>query len=104
MKINLDILHNAVQHHFPLIVDTSIAPQHDANFALGDTITMSESKCSPSEGIIRFFKERVPTALGGIINMHCADAIEHSLHKALLCMGHALRCKSQNLRTSEVMK
>ena len=36
--------------------------------------------------------------------MHCDDMIEHSLHKVLIHMGHVLRCESQNLRMSEVMK
>ena len=104
LQINLNILCNAVQHHHTLLVGTSTAPQHDTKFALGDQATMSESKCSFSEAIIRFFKEGLPTALGGIIDMHCAEIIEHSLHKALLHMGHVLRCESQNLRTSEAMK
>ena len=33
LQINLDILHNAVQHHCPLLVATSTAPQHDIKFA-----------------------------------------------------------------------
>ena len=100
----MDILCNAVQHHHTLLDGTSTAPHHDTKFSLGDQTTTSESKCSFSEAIIRFFKEGLPTALGGIIDMHCAEIIEHSLHKALLHMGHVLRCESQNLRTSEAMQ
>ena len=87
-----------------MLVGTSTAPQHDVNFALGHVSTTSESKCSLSEVMIRFFKERLPTALGGIISVNHANIIEHSLHKVLLFVFHVLRCKSQNLWTSEVMK
>ena len=85
LQINLDVLHNSVQHHYTLLVGASSAPNHDVKFELGDVTKMYECKCSLSEVIIRFFKEGLSTALGGIINMHYADAIEYSLHK-VLCM------------------
>ena len=104
LQINLNMLFNAVQHHYSFLVGVSTEPYHDMKFALGDTSTTSESKCSLSEVIIRFFKEELTTALGGVINIHHADAIEHSLHNILLHVGHVLRRKSPNLWTSEVMK
>ena len=79
-----------MQHHCPLLVAASTAPQYVIKFALGDAATTSESKYLFSEVIIRFFKEGMTTRLGGIINMHCADAIKQSLHKVLLLVGHAL--------------
>ena len=100
LQINLDVLHNVVEHHYQLLVDKSTAPQHKIKLALGHVETTSESKCSLYEVKIRFFKEELTTALGVIINTHHDSIIEHSLHKVLLHVGHALRCKSQNLRTS----
>ena len=104
LQINFDILSNAEQHHHPLLVGASTAPQHGMKFTLGDAATTPESKCSLTEVIIRFFKEVLTTVLGGVINMHHADVIEYSLHKIFLHVGHVLRHKSQNMRMSEVMK
>ena len=63
LQINLDILHNVAQHHHPFIVVVSTAPQSDVKFVLRDVTTMSESKYSLPEVIIRFFKEGLTTEL-----------------------------------------
>ena len=70
LQINLYVSYNVAQHHYPLLVGASTTPQNNIKFALGDVATMSESKCSLSDLIIRFFKEGLTTSLGGIINMH----------------------------------
>ena len=83
LQSDSDILYNAVQHHYPLLIATSVAPQQDIKFALGDSMTF-ESNCSLSETIVRFFKERLATALDSNINLYYNDIIKHSLHKILL--------------------
>jgi hypothetical protein len=66
----LYVSYKVAQHHYPLLVGASTTPQNNIKFALGDVATVSESKCSLSDLIIRFFKEGLTTSLGGIINMH----------------------------------
>ena len=89
-----DIYHNTTYISY-LIGSTDLAP-HNIGFGIcSNTANLSEDKCEIFATIVRLFDVRRPNALDGKVGEHYKDIIEHARDKALLYMGHSMRCVAQ---------
>lgn len=96
---HLSDIYSAIQHNYPKLIGTSELSPYNIEFAIGHTdATSINGTCPFCETILQFFKERLPNAVDGKIGEHYSDIIDNCLHKAVLYMGHSLRCRVQQLQ------
>jgi hypothetical protein len=104
LLLHLNDVYAAVQHRFPKLIGTTEKAPHNMSYAVGnDNATCSEGTCEVCEVILRFFKERIPSAIDGRIGLYYSDIIDHCLEKVIIYMGHALRCRVQQIRIKQIM-
>ena len=100
---DLGLVYSTVQHSFPELLGSSDSSLHSVPFGLGHPDKAgSTGACGTCASIMRFFEDRLPSAMGGVLGREYQDIIDHSRDKALLYMGHSVRCAAQQDRISKL--
>ena len=101
---DVDEVYAAIQHQFPILIGSTDLPSHNIRFAIGNLKSYKGlGTCELCDVFLRFFKDRLPTAIDGKIGCHYSDIIEHCLDKVILYLAHSVRCKAQQRRIKELM-
>ena len=97
-------MHATTQYACPTLIGTTNLAPHNLRFGIfsikgRETNGVGETFATS----LRFFNERLPNEMDGKVGECYADIVEHSLNKALLCMGHSMRCVSQKHRITTLL-